>query len=159
MCFLCVRVFNTNPSPPNDFSIFSISFLRWRESWTMAPRSDLSLQEKSPAKAQSIRGKKNYSVYMLTYIYTSRMRHHCCLTKMLLLPLFQGSQAPIEPHLIILYALHIIIAPTLKNNKKCTNKDAIRVFKQKDDSSVSAASSQQSQMFPLPWIFNAGVHM
>lgn len=31
--------------------------LRWRGSWTMAPRSDLSLQEKSPAKAQNIQGK------------------------------------------------------------------------------------------------------
>ena len=35
-------------------------FLRWRGSWTMAPRSDLSLQEKSPAKAQSIQGKASY---------------------------------------------------------------------------------------------------
>lgn len=53
------------PPPPvlcrNVSKVFLISFFhRWRESWTTAPRSDLSLQEKSPAKAQNIQGKATY---------------------------------------------------------------------------------------------------
>lgn len=42
---------------------FSFSFfLRWRGSWTMAPRSDPSLQEKSPVKALNIQGKGTHIV-------------------------------------------------------------------------------------------------
>lgn len=58
-------LFRVLPPPPvlccNVSKVFLISFFhRWRESWTTAPRSDLSLQEKSPAKAQNIQGKATY---------------------------------------------------------------------------------------------------
>lgn len=142
-------------------------FFRWRESWTMVPRSDLSLQEKSPAKVQSIRGKS---------LLTHRTQQLSTETRLLLfIPCVAGFCFCFSPQdqkdynrcgkiKLSFNVVHFIIRTTKMRNKKMPGG----VNKGLHCASVNRGMlplpfclhhpASGPRCF-LPWIFNARVHM
>lgn len=139
------------------FWCFSLFFsLRWRESWTMAPRSDLSLQEKSPAKAPSIQGKACYISQVSPSLIRDTPSPKCphAAASCVHVPHWGPQDLARYTYSRVLSAyssatLAFNEATVTGDDEKISRGTRLCVFKRNDASHhfVSAWSSQPSQMF------------